>query len=135
MSWGVFLVVVVGVLCIGTALGFGVSERLHQRELLWRWLLDRSERTVDDVAYRFGELWLRQLRLDPNSPDYDALENRIMAQREQLEHLGRAMVADEPALESNLRSTDGGPETEIIFVNCTGSEIAYYWMDQGAVEH
>ena len=27
VSWGVFLVVVVGVLCTGVALGFGVSER------------------------------------------------------------------------------------------------------------
>ena len=138
VSWGVFLVVVVGVLCIGVALGFGASERLQQRELLWRWLLDRSERTVDDVAYRFGELWLKQLRLDANSPDYDASESRIRTQREQLEHLGRAMVDDEPApatnlergecnlysdqwerlrvfdpyLLPNLRSEDGGRETE-----------------------
>ena len=160
VSWGVFLVVVVGVLCIGVALGFGASERLQQRELLWRWLLDRSERTVDDVAYRFGELWLKQLRLDANSPDYDASESRIRTQREQLEHLGRAMVDDEPApatnlergecnlysdqwerlrvfdpyLLPNLRSEDGGRETEIIFVNCTGSEVAYYWVDRDGVE-
>ena len=59
----------VGVLFIGVAAGFGVSERIQQRELLWRWLLDRTERTVDDVTYRFGELWLKQLRLDVNSSD------------------------------------------------------------------
>ena len=59
VSWGVFMLVVVGVLCIGVAAGFGVSERLQQRELLWRWLLDRSERTADDVAYRFeGHVWV-----------------------------------------------------------------------------
>ena len=84
--------VVVGVLCLGIAAGFGVSERLQQRELLWRWLLDRSERTIEDVAYRFGELWLQQLRLDVNSPHYDALEARISTQRELLERLGREMV-------------------------------------------
>ncbi len=152
--------VVIGVLCTGVALGFGVSERLQQRELLWRWLLDRSERTVDDVAYRFGELWLRQLRLDANSSDYDVLESRIRTQREQLEHLERAMVDDQPApatklqpgecnlysdprerlrmfdpyLLPNLRSTGGGRETEIKFVNCTGSEITYYWVDRDGVE-
>ena len=153
ISWGVFIMVVVGVLCIGIAAGFGVSERLQQRELLWRWLLDRSERTIEDVAYRFGELWLQQLRLDVNSPHYDALEARISTQRELLERLGREMVDDKPTPECtaypgrwerlrvfdpyllpNLRSTRGGAETEIIFVNCTGSEIAYYWVDRDGVE-
>ena len=147
------MMVVIGVLCIGVAAGFGVSERVQQRELLWRWLLDRSERTIDDVACRFGELWLQQLRLDVNSPHYDALEARIWTQREQLERLGREMVSDEPTPECdlysgdrerlrvfdpyllpNLRSTGGGAETEIIFVNCTGSEIAYYWVDRDGVE-
>ena len=160
VSWGVFLLVVAGVLCIGVALGFGVSERVQQRELLWRWLLERSDRTIDAVAYRYGELWLKQLRLDANSSDYDALASRITIQREQLERLGTAMVDDEPAqavnveprecnpysdqwarlpvfepyLLPNLRSTGGGGETEIIFVNCTRSEIAYYWVDRDGVE-
>ena len=49
---------------------------------------------MDDVAYRFGELWLKQLRLDVNSPGAEVLEGWIRAEREHLEHLGRAMVAD-----------------------------------------
>ena len=156
VSWGVFMLVVVGVLCIGVAAGFGVSERLQQRELLWRWLLDRSERTVDDVAYHFGELWLKQLRLDANSPHFDVLEARLRSERNHLERLGKAMVtaasaesgsecslnpgdrkrsrAFDPYLLPNLRSADVGGETEIIFVNCTESEIAYYWLDRDGVE-
>lgn len=158
---------VIGVLCTGVALGFGVSERLQQRELLWRWLLDRSERTVDDVAYRIGELWLKQLRLNANSADHAVLEGRIRIEREHLEHLGRTMIDDEPAPEANpeslgpegreecnlysdrwerlravdpyllanLRSAGGGGETQVIFVNCTESEIAYYWIDRDGVEH
>ena len=128
VSWGAFLVVVVGVLGIGVALGFGVSERVQERELLWRWLLDRSERTIDDVAYRYGELWLKQLRLDASSSPF--LEGQLETQREHLEHLGTAMLADEP-----VRSLDGGPETEIIFLNGTESEIVYYWIDQDVDEH
>ena len=161
VSWWVFLTVVVGVLFIGVAAGFGVSERIQQRELLWRWLLNRSERTVDDVAYRFGELWLKQLRLDADSSDYAVLTGRIETQREHLERLGRAMVddesapatvnlssecsrlystsgsrlrADDPYLLPNLRSTDIGGETAIILVNCTDSEIDYYWVDRDGVE-
>ena len=153
VSWGVFMLVVVGVLCIGVAAGFGVSERLQHRELLWRWLLDRSERTLDDVAFRFGELWLKQLRLDANSPHFDVLDARLQTERTHLERLGKAMVADEsgaecslypgdrkrspafdPYLLPNLRSADVGGETEIIFVNCTESEVAYYWIDLNGVE-
>jgi len=137
VSWAVFLVVVVGVLCIGVALGFGVSERVQERELLWRWLLDRSERTVDDVAYRYGELWLKQLSLDASSSPF--LEGQLKAQRAHLEHLGRAMLAAEPApatdQEPSLQSTMGGSETEIVFVNGTESEIAYYWVDQDGFDH
>ena len=40
----------------------------------------------------------------------------------------------DPYLLPNLRSEDGGRETEIIFVNCTGSEVAYYWVDRDGVE-
>ena len=40
----------------------------------------------------------------------------------------------DPYLLPNLRSTAGGGETQIIFVNCTASEIAYYWIDQDGVE-
>ena len=137
VSWAVFLIVVFWVLCVGAALGFGVSERLQERELLWRWLLHRSERTIDDVAYRYGELWLKQLRLDPNTSP--VLEGRLKAQRERLEQLGTAMLADEPApatnLELDLRSTMGGTETEIVFVNGTEAEIAYYWVDEDGFDH
>lgn len=125
VSWAVFLIVVVGVLCIGVALGFGVSERVQERELLWRWLLDRSGGTIDDVAYRYGELWLKQLRLDASSSPF--LEGQLKAQRE---HLGTAMLADEP-----VRSLEEGPETEIIFLNGTESEIVYYWIDLDGDEH
>ena len=128
VSWAVFLIVVVGVLCIGVALGFGVSERVQERELLWRWLLDRSGRTVDDVAYRYGELWLKNLRLDASSSPF--LEGQLEAQREHLEHLGTAMIADEP-----VRSVEGGPETEIILLNGTELEIVLYWIDQDGDEH
>ena len=128
VSWGVFLVAVVVVMGIGVALGFGVSERVQERELLWRWLLDRSERTINDVAYRYGEVWLKQLRLDASSSPF--LENQLKAQRAHLEHLGTAMLADEP-----VRSLEGGRETEIIFVNGTESEIVYYWIDRDGDEH
>ena len=128
VSWGVFLVAVVVVLGIGVALGFGVSERVQERELLWRWLLDRSERTIDAVANRYGEVWLKQLRLDAVASPY--LESQLKAQREHLEHLGTAMLVDEP-----VRSQEGGPETEIIFVNGTETEIVYYWIDHDGDEH
>ena len=128
VSWGVFLVAVVVVLGIGVALGFGVSERVQERELLWRWLLDRSERTIDDVANRYGEVWLKQLRLDAVASPY--LGSQLKAQREHLEHLGTAMLVDEP-----VRSQEGGPETEIIFVNGTETEIVYYWIDRDGDEH
>ena len=137
VGWGVFLVAVVVVLGIGVALGFGVSERVQERELLWRWLLDRSERTINDVAYRYGELWLKQLSLDASSSPF--LEGQLKAQRAHLEHLGRAMLATEPApatdQEPSLQSTMGGSETEIVFVNGTESEIAYYWVDQDGFDH
>ena len=128
VSWGFFLIVVPVVLCIGVALGFGVSERVQERELLWRWLLGRSERTVDDVAYRYGQLWLKQLRLDASSTPI--LEGQLKIQREHLEHLGTAMLADEP-----VRSMDGGADTEIIFLNGTETAIAYYWIDHAGDEH
>ena len=60
-----------------------MSERVQERDLLWRWLLDRSERTVDDVAYRYGELWLKQLRLDAGSAP--VLEGQLKIQRKHLE--------------------------------------------------
>ena len=110
------------------------------------------------MAYRFGELWLKQLRLNANSSDYAALTSRIKTQREHLERLGRTMVDGEPTpataslsvvactqpsgprlrtfdpyLLPNLRSTDIGGETEIVFVNCTDSEIDYYWVDRDGV--
>lgn len=128
VSWGIFLVVVPVVLCIGVALGFGVSERVQERDLLWRWLLDRSERTVDDVAYRYGELWLKQLRLDAGSAP--VLEGQLKIQRKHLERLGEAMLVDEP-----VRSMDGGADTEIIFLNGTETAIAYYWIDHAGDEH
>ena len=146
------MLVVFGVLCTGVAAGFGVSERVQQREMLWRWLLDRSERTIDDVAYRFGELWLKQLRLDANSPHFAVLDARMRTERNHLERLGKALVADEsgaecsqypggrqrlrafdPYLLPNLRSANVGGETEI-FVNCTESEVAYYWVDRDGAE-
>ena len=34
----------------------------------------------------------------------------------------------------HLKSEGGAPETEIIFVNRTGSEISYYWVDYGGNE-
>ncbi len=42
--------------------------------------------------------------------------------------------AFDPYLLPNLRSTGGGDETAIVFVNCTGSEISYYWIDRDGVE-
>ena len=42
--------------------------------------------------------------------------------------------AVDPYLLPNLRSTDQGGETAIIFVNCTESEIAYYWVDRDGAE-
>ena len=44
---------------------------------------------------------------------------------------GRWIDLDEQDLNSlpHLKSEDGGPETAILFVNSTKTEIAYYWVD------
>ena len=39
------------------------------------------------------------------------------------------MEAHDPSLLPNLKSGDDDTETAIIFVNRTGAEIAYYWVD------
>ena len=149
---------IVCMLCVGVVLGFGLSERLQQRDLLWRWLLERSGRTVDDVAIRYGELWLERMRLNPDSADYEVLESRRLVQQKHLERLARMMTLDEPIandlpggcdqypewdrlrgvdphLLPNLQSTGSEVETHVIFVNCTNIEVSYHWVDGSGTQH
>ena len=42
--------------------------------------------------------------------------------------------AFDPYLLPNLRSTDDGDDTMIVFVNCTESAVAYYWVDRDGIE-
>lgn len=145
-------------LCVGVAIGFGLSERLQQRDLLWRWLLDQSDRTIEDVAIRYGELWLERMRLNPDSADYEVLESRRLVQQKHLERLARMMALDKPGgnelpgecdqypdwdrlqgfdpyLLPNLRSTSSEIETHVIFVNCTNIELSYHWVDGSGTLH